>query len=167
MIKNISIRGRVAFLISLFENLLLYYNYNKEEWKEIIEKLWLYTKIKYLDDWMYEVSEYMPNSVLEDSIDDAEFISESEFIRLNKLYKNTNQEVLLFLQKIFECGTCELYSRLRDNSPNTINYVEQAINIFQKKNIDIPDIKLFERYSYSECNGWGNPFRGIELSKIL
>lgn len=30
-LKDISIRGRMAYLICLFENLLLYYNCNKEE----------------------------------------------------------------------------------------------------------------------------------------
>lgn len=36
-IKNISIRGRMAYLISSFENVLLHYNCNKEEWRWLLE----------------------------------------------------------------------------------------------------------------------------------
>ena len=50
-LKNISIRGRMAYLISSFENVLLHYNCNKEEWRWLLEKLWSYTKIQYIDDW--------------------------------------------------------------------------------------------------------------------
>ena len=72
-LKNISIRGRMAYLISSFENVLLHYNCNKEEWRWLLEKLWSYTKIQYIDDWMYELAEYMPNSILEDTMEDAEW----------------------------------------------------------------------------------------------
>ena len=67
-LKNISIRGRMAYLIRSFENVLLHYNCNKEEWRWLLEKLWSYTKIQYIDDWMYELAEYMPNSILEDTM---------------------------------------------------------------------------------------------------
>ena len=113
-LKNISIRGRMAYLISSFENVLLHYNCNKEEWRWLLEKLWSYTKIQYIDDWMYELAEYMPNSILEDTMEDAEYITEEEFKYLHRLYSNSNQEIHLFLKIIFECGTCELYSKLCD-----------------------------------------------------
>lgn len=167
VLKNISIRGRMAYLICLFENLLLYYNCNKEEWKWILEKLWSYTKVQYLDDWLYELAEYMPNSILEDTIEDAEYITEKEFKYLYKLYSNSNQEILLFLKIIFECGTCELYSKLYDYSSNTLKKIELAIDIMKKNNIDLVDIKLFERYSFNECDGWGNCFENTQLSKFI
>lgn len=62
VLKNISIRGRMA-----------------------------YTKIQYLDDWMYEVAEYMPDSILEDAMEDAEYITEKEFRYLYKLYSDSNK----------------------------------------------------------------------------
>ena len=111
-LKNISIRGRMAYLISSFENVLLHYNCNKEEWRWLLEKLWSYTKIQYIDDWMYELAEYMPNSILEDTMEDAEYITE-EFKYLHRLYSNSNQEIHLFLKIIFECGTCTPLKQLR------------------------------------------------------
>lgn len=167
ILKNISIRGRMAYLICLFERLLLYYNYDKDEWRNILEKLWKYTSIELLDDWMYKIAEYMPNSILEDTMDDAEYITEDEFKHLNKVYGKTIQEVLLFLQIIFECGTCEIYSKLCDNSPNTIIKVEEGIHILKMNNIALVDIKNFEKYKYSECDGWGEQFDGKVLSIIV
>lgn len=64
---NISIRGRMAYGICLFERLLLHYKCEKQDWTGLLEKLWMYTSMEYLDDWMYEFSEWLPDSILEDS----------------------------------------------------------------------------------------------------
>ena len=165
--ENISIRGRMAYLLCSFENLLLHFGCNKEEWKFVLEKLWTYTTIEYLDDWMYEIAEYMPNSILTDTMEDAEYITKSEFSKLYRLYINTNKEIKLFLENIFECGTCELYSRLCDNSPITLNLIEQAINILKRNEINLVNISIFKKYTYKECSGWGNCFEGRQLSKIV
>lgn len=167
VLRNISIRGRMAYLICLFEKLLLYYNCDKDEWRWVLEKLWTYTNIQYLDDWMYELAEYMPNSILEDTMDDAEYITKKEFEYLYKLYSKSEQEILVFLNIIFECGACELYSKLYDYSPDTLKWLEQAMDILNKNNIDLVDIKPFERYSFSECDGWGICFENRQLSKFI
>lgn len=157
----------MAYLICSFEELLLYYGCNKDEWRLTLEKLWKYTNIKYLDDWMYEIAEYMPESILNDSMEDAEYITIDEFEYLYKIYNKCNQEIKCFIKKIYECGTCELYSRLCDFSPNTLEKIGEAINILKENNIDLVDIKLFERYTFNECNGWGTCFEGKQLSKFI
>ena len=69
-LETISIRGRMAYVICLFERVLIHYNYDKQDWVKVLEKLWEYTYVEYLDDWMYEFAEYLPDSILEDSFDD-------------------------------------------------------------------------------------------------
>lgn len=165
--KNISIRGRMAYLLSSFESLLLHYNYDKEAWSGVLEKLWTFTEVQYIDDWMYEIAEYMPNSILNDTMEDAEYITEKEFVHLYKLYSNSNQDVILFLKIIYECGTCEIYSKLCDYSPNTLKKIEQAIGIMKKNNVAIVSIEEFKRYSFSECGGWGENFENKKLSKFI
>lgn len=165
--KNISIRGRMAYLICSFEKLLLYYNCDIDEWRWILEKLWTYTNIKYLDDWMYETAEYMPNSILNDSMDDVEYITEDIFKYLYKVYSKSNQEIHLFLNIIYECGTCELYSRLCDFSPITLEKLEEAVDILKMNNIDLVDVNPFKKYSFNECGGWGICFEGKQMSKII
>ena len=97
---------------------------------------------------MYEIAEYMLNSILEDTMEDAEYITEKEFKYLYKLYSNSNQEILLFLKIIYEFGTCEAYSRLCDYSPNTIKILDTAIDILKSHNIDLVDIEPFEKLKY-------------------
>lgn len=165
--RDISIRGRMAYLICSFEKLLLHYNCNKEEWRNILEKLWKYTSMQYLDEWLYELAEYMPNSILEDTMEEAEYITEYEFEYLNIVYRKTSQDILLFLEIIFKCGTCDLYTKLYDDSPNTLQKVEEAIDILKRNNIDLVDVKPFEKHSFHECNGWGNCFDGKQWSVFI
>jgi len=166
-LKDISIRGRIAYLICSFERLLLHYNCNQEEWRIVLEKLWAYTSIECIDDWMYEVAEYMPNSILEDTMDDAEYITENEFKYLYDLYSKTIPNINSFLKIIFECGTCEIYSKLSNSSPSTLRKVDEAINILRVNAITLVEITPFEKYKYSECDGWGRCFNGNDLSIIL
>lgn len=166
-LKNISIRGRIAYLVMSFENLLLYFECDKDEWKLVLEKLWAYTQVEYLDDWMYEIAEYLPSSIMEDTIEDAEYITENEFNTLYKLYSKTNQEIQSFLEIIYECGTHEIYSRLCDNSPMTLKFVEEATDILKTKKINLVDVSELEKYTYQECGGWGTCFDGRFLSKFI
>lgn len=36
----------------------------------------------------------------------------------------------------------------------------------KKNNVDLVDIKPFEKYSFNECSGWGNCFENNKLSKF-
>lgn len=166
-LRSISIRGRMAYLICSFEQLLLYHNCEKEEWVNILQKLWSYTIAQYLDDWLYELAEYMPNSILKDTMEDAEYITEEEFDCLYHLYNKTSQDILLFLEIIFKCGSCELYSKLYDDSPRTLMKVKEGMDILNINNIALVDVNLFVNYSFDECDGWGRCFDGKYLSVFL
>jgi len=167
MFKHVSIRGRIAYLICSFEKLLLHYDCDINDWKALIEKLWSYTSIEFLDDWLYELAEYMPNTILEDNFEDAEYITIDEFVRYKKIYKKTNHDVLIFLEIIFKCGTYDLYSKLYNYSPDTLYKMKEAINILNKNNIDLVDVEPFKKYVFNVNNGWGDPFDGDILSVII
>lgn len=36
----------------------------------------------------------------------------------------------------------------------------------KKNNVDLVDIKPFEKYLFNECSGWGNCFENNKLSNI-
>ncbi len=167
MLKDISIRGRMAYLICSFERLLIHTGINIEEWEMVLDKLWAYTSVDYIDDWMYELAEYMPNCILEDTMDDVEYITEKEYDYLYGLYRKTAQDVLLFLKIIFECGTCEIYARVCDHSPDTLRKVDEAIQILNRNKVKLLEVKSFEKFKYSECDGYGEHFDGKELSILF
>lgn len=166
-LTKISIRGRMAYLLCVFENILVFFKCEKKDWNWILDKLWQYTSIEYLDDWMYEIAEYMPESVMEDNTDDIEYITESELKRLKDLYKNNPAEVNKMLRIIYEAGTIDLYTRLQNGSQNTLVKLQEGIDIAIKTGVKLPDISEFEKYRFIEGNGWGFPFDGKKYSLYL
>ncbi len=165
--KTISIRGRMAYILCLFENLLIYYDCDKKDWDFVLKKLWEFTSIEYVDDWMYEVSEIMPNSVLNDGVDGLEFINENEFYKLKELYINISNDIKKMLMIIFELGTIEIYSNVTDYSPRTIEKLQEAMGILKNKNIELVDVEKFKKYNYKYKQGWGKCFYGKELSLFI
>ena len=165
--KRVSVRGRMAYLLRIFENMLFFLKCEKEEWSWILEKLWQYTNIEYLDDWMYEIAEYMPVSVMEDNMNDIEYISKNELKKLKILYANSPREVNEMLIILYELGTIDLYSKLQDGSPNTLIKLREGIDIAMKMGVKLPDESEFEKYRYTDGNGWGEPFDGSEISLYL
>ncbi len=47
---HISMRGRVAYGISCFENAIVALKYDINDWKIVLNYLWEFTNIQYLDD---------------------------------------------------------------------------------------------------------------------
>lgn len=64
-LKNISLRGRVAFGIRCFENALLALQYNVSQWRIVLDYLWSFTNIDFLDDWSGLIAEIIPENLLE------------------------------------------------------------------------------------------------------
>lgn len=161
--RNISIRGRMAYLLCSFKKLLMYYNCTIDDWKIILEKLWKFTSVEYFDDWMYEIAEYLPNSIMEDGLEDVEYISEEEFYFYKQVYYNVADDIKEMIQIIFELGTCEIYGRITNNSSGTLEKLKEGILLLEKNNITLIDIDPFKKYKFYENNGWGLPFDGKEL----
>ena len=68
---------------------------------------------------------------------------------------------------MFELGSIDLYSKLVDNSPNTLEKIEEAVELLKENKIDNISIETFKQYSFKERNGWGERFDGRDLSIIL
>jgi len=194
--KDISLRGRAAFGICCLENALQFYNLNDEGWEILLHKLWDITSTPYemrpyptghehegsfsikVEDLMYIINEYTPECVLEFSTyeaardDGSEIMTEGEFTILHKTYQKTNQAIDTIIDMIWSIGTDSIYSGINDYLPITIKYVQKIIDVMQSKKILMPDIALFKQYLFDpkarrEDYGWGLPFDGKKLSKIL
>lgn len=169
--KTISVRGRVSYGICCLEKVLIYYKCSLEKWKWILEKLWQYTDIEYLDDWYYEIAEFLPDSILEDThykTEEFEYLSETEFYSLVELYKQeSNVLINQIFRLIFEMGTMDLYSKLEGEAKNSLICLKKINSAMTQNNIEVPAVEPFIKYSYSEENGWGRDFNGRELSIIL
>ena len=165
--EGISIRGRMAYMLCMFENVLLYYRVEKKEWRWILERLWQFTTVQFVDDWLYEIAEFMPDSVLNDTVQGLEFLTEDEFYSLRSIYTNTYEDVLYMIRIIFELGTLEMYSTIRDFSPNTLEKLGEGIEIMQRLGLELISIEPFKKYRFIEGHGWGKPFNGKEFSQFV
>lgn len=63
--RHISMRGRVAYGISCFENAIIALKYDINDWKIVLNYLWEFTNIQYLDDWNDIVVELIPENLTE------------------------------------------------------------------------------------------------------
>lgn len=123
--------------------------------------------IRYFDDWMYEVAEFLPENILEDKPEDFEYITKNEYMSLKELYSKNLTEINQMMKIIFNLGTIESYTRLLNNSPDTLLIIQEAIDILSVKGIEPVNTEHFQEYQNSECNGWGKEFDGRELSEFL
>ncbi|MDM5249115.1 MULTISPECIES: hypothetical protein [unclassified Lysinibacillus] len=168
--KKISLNGRVSYGISCFENTLIALNYNVNEWRIVLEYLWEFTSIKYLDDWGGIVAEIIPENLLEfKSYEEHhfEYLDEKNFKYLHRLYQNIDKKIDFVMTSIYDIGISHAYSRIVEYGQNSLDELEILINHMVKSNVPLPDINPFERFSIEENNGWGNAFDGKSISSIL
>ncbi len=163
--KNISIRGRVAYLLCSLEKLLIYRNAEPSDWNWVLEKLWQYTDMEWLDDWMSV--ELLPECILEDGPEEFELISESEHCKLRELYGKNTDDINRMMEIIHNVGTYELYGSIPEHSPATLAKMQEAVDLLEAEGIDPPDPKPFKEYEFSENRGWGRRFDGKKLSCFL
>ena len=158
MFTGISIRGRVAYLVCSLARMIASCGYNVEDWKLILDVLSELTTRDILDEWLYKTAEYLPDSVLEDTLDDAEYITAEEQAIGQKLYSSCPECITKMVYIIFEVGTSDLYSRIINNSPHTIGKVQEGIELMKQNNVDLVPVEPFMKYKISEGQGWGNQF---------
>ncbi|MEK4171376.1 hypothetical protein MHI22_07360 [Lysinibacillus sp. FSL L8-0312] len=168
--RKISLNGRVSFSISCLENTLQYLDYDVNEWRIILEYLWDFTSIKYIDDWSGVISEIIPENLLEFKLyeeHDFEYLDEENFEFLSKLYQNLDKKIEFVMTSIYYIGTSHAYTKIVDYGQDSLDELEILINYLIENHIPLPDVNPFKLFSIGENNGWGNAFVGSKLSKIL
>jgi hypothetical protein len=158
--RNISIRGRVAYGICCLENAIRHYNLEHLDWSFILELLWSYTD-QNIGRWHEFMSECSADSILEE----LEFekkgirnISFFEYQKLRDLYLKSNPIINQIINTIVDIGTYDLYASIVNNSPKTIEYIDELIVLMDQNNILLPDIIFFQKFTINENEGWGCPF---------
>jgi hypothetical protein len=162
LIGKISLRARVAFIILCIENALRSED-TLVKWNKVLELFWSQTSMQFVDEWLYEISKVMPESILEDDYEENETISFAEYSKIKSIYKSTPKYIFELMEFAFECGTIDLYGAVEENSNKTIQSVLKCIEIMKEKNIELPKIELLEKFSISENGGWGNQFTREEI----
>ncbi len=164
--KNISIRGRVAYLLCSLEKLLVHHSAKTGDWEWILGKLWQYTDMEWLDDWADVATELLPECILECEPEEFDLITESEYHDLRELYSRNPDSINKMMKFVHYVGTQELYGGIPEHSPITLAKMHEAVSLMKAEGIEPPDPKPFEKYAFSENGGWGRRFDSKKLSRF-
>lgn len=168
--KKISLRGRVFFAVRCFEYLILDLGYDKEEWSPILNIMWEFSNIKFLDDWSYKLNEIIPDNLLEfDAYErhSFEYLNKDDFYYLYDLYQNIDEKIIYYMESIHSIGTSHIYSQIIDYGAESFECLKKMIDYMKKNNLSVPNFNDFEQFSISQDNGFGYEFDGKQLSIIL
>ncbi len=156
---NITIRGRMAYLMCSLKKLIIFYGYTVEDLMLLLETMWEITTSDSVDDCMYKICEYIPYCVIYDSVDnldDAEYITVEEFLYCKKLYNDIPNEIIEMCDIIYHLGETELYTAIRDNSPKTLKILNEGLEILRRNNIEFLDTEPFKIFKICDNDVWGN-----------
>jgi hypothetical protein len=161
-IKKISIRARVAFIILCIENAVE----NSSvivKWQKVFNVFWLQTSIQFVDEWLYNISKVMPESILDDEYEENDTLTHNDYVHLRDLYKTVPKYIFELMELAFECGTIELYGKIENESERTIQIVLKAVEIMKQHDGALPNIDLLQKFIISENSGWGIQFTREEI----
>ena len=161
LIKNISIRGRVAFAIKSLELNVTEVS-NNVILNEITIFLKEYTSTKHLNQWDKYANEIYPDTILDPNADnnykEYECLTEKEALSLKYLYESSPKHIADIIDFIIEIGTCNLYGSTEEYSPISYNKTVGLINYLKENQLETPLIDNFIQFKYAQINVWGEPF---------
>ena len=139
-LKEISNRGRVAFAICCLESAADSLQLNKEKWQPVFAELWKFC-----------------------SSDMA--VWKERFAEVQKLYEGSDAIVLDIIQLIYNIGATNINVTVRNEALKmaTIPYFQSLIDIMNKNQFRLPEIKLFKKFPITDNRGWGWTFTREEV----
>lgn len=158
----------MAYCILCLENALKATSYQPEDWQFVLEKLWLFTNIEYVDEWLYIISELMPDSIMDDPFEAYadSCISYEQYNQIKKVYKGTPAFIYDIMECVFGCGRRHMYSVVTPKSPETYVILKSLRKIMRKHQIELPNEDLLKKYHIKEHQGWGITFERKDLFKV-
>src|SRR4051812_45060808 len=100
-LKRISIRARVAYSILCLERAVFAMGKKKSDWNVLLNRLWSYTDLEYLDEWHECVAELIPSTIIQCKTynecigsDDVVCLDLVIFVNLKRIYSEADDFVL-------------------------------------------------------------------------
>ncbi len=160
MFKNISIMGRVIYIIYVIE-LYVKEKDNNADWNILYEALWSFPESEYIDDYAYMVIECTPGCVLDEREDfqDYEYFNVEDACKLKKLYMESSctETVDYLMNQINDILGCNLYTSVKPPESHSLKIIEETYSYIEKlMGENVPPIKPFEIYSIYDQQCWGD-----------
>ncbi len=167
--ENISLRGRMAFVIMCAERYALAKN-PRAEWRPVFKDLWSITEDIMWDDWSDRVMDLLPECMYElEAYDPDEFswLDEGGFTQLKNLYDGMGDAWAVILRNLVDMEEIYAYTSIPGTGFASIALVDEVIELVRNCGIDVPDVDQVAFTSFDDNGGRGNPFDAKPLSLIL
>lgn len=165
--ENISVTGRIAYGIMCAEEYLVY-KYPDKDWIIVLKDFWEITNLKLWDEWIDKTVEIIPEYLFEfNSYKSScfEYLTESKYNKLKKVYNNTNGDVNIILKMVYKLANSHVYSSINGNGRESIYHLEKIINFLKNEGITLPDIKKVQMHLFSEKMGGKIHLKGLVCQK--
>ena len=146
-LREISIRGRLAYGASCLENAIRYFDVKDDLLeKEVLSRIWAFTSSSDLSEWDKSVTEIDPVYVLHENRPSGP---------LKILYKTLPSDIPDLISDVIEIGAGNLYGGTGDYSPFSLNPLERVIIKCISLQIELPQLEPFKKSRFTEEHGWG------------
>ena len=167
---NISIRGRVAYIILCFEKYVTKM-YPETDWARVDDMMWkICDDSDYIDNSAYKYMEIIPEYLYEFSdfeSADFEYLSKEDYEYYISVIPKDDDRLNTIMHAVYSVTMEYAYSALIKYAPDTREYIDAVLNVMRESKINPPDIGIVEQFVFSEASGWGHTFDGRYLSSIL
>lgn len=159
--NNISIRGRFAFGMKCLEACLESNGIKEDSLNEIISKSWEFTTSVRMDIWLEEMVPLVPNHVLEytqeDPMEEFTHIGKTKTLILREMYLKIPKFINQIFMNSFYIGREHIYSKVKNNSPETIEYLNEIIELMESNEVPLPSKNKYLELEINKERGWGEP----------
>ena len=189
---KINKRGRLAYVILCFEEILIYYQEYHPAWSKIVEKMWSVTNSDFVDEpWYYEMRNYFPDEIIayKDFTDAlAEYnadggnwyrLTEEDFLAAKQLYQGVEKRghlktITEGFHHVYDVFCEDMFSDSINTSPLTLKFIDKMEDLLIQNRIPLPSNQAALSFIRHQKNGfffgsglYGKPFDGQALSSYL
>lgn len=158
--ENISIIGRIAYIIASLER-FLEINDDKSKWEPLLEVLWSFPQYNGgIDDYAYKVIECTPETILDEREDFSafEYFTEEELNYFKKIYTDSKYTSVIeyLLQQVNEILSYNLYTTMEPPEEYSLKIIKDTY--FYVKELlreQTPSIDDYKKYSIFDHSCWG------------
>lgn len=164
-LKNISVAGRIAFIIMCIEKYLVV-KYPEKDWSPLAEEMWLFND-SYWDEWLYSFTDLLPEYIDEYN-NFEEYNGKYSYDTFVNLYTNINSDVNELLVLLTEFIELYMYTCVCEFTESEFpKFIEEVLSYLIKNNIPVPDVEKVSFSEFRQNHGFGDKFNGRYLSIIL
>ncbi len=165
---DVSMIGRAAYAVMCAEKYAVT-KYPDRNWKPLFNWMWELTS-DYFDEWYYRFMEILPEYLYEfDNYKDAnfEYLTEEDYDYYSSFLKDIDSNMSSLLEIPAKISMVYCYMPIPGRGNESIDLLLDAARILEENGIEPPDTSAVAFSSFSEKDGWGEPFDGSRLSVVL